>query len=95
MDTRRTKGLAIRAAGEELPVSEYLDTTQAAALLGFTRRVLEHGRSRGGGPPFCRVDRHVRYTVVDLRAFMAERKVRNTCEELQRPLVRLDEGDLS
>lgn len=40
---------------------EYLTTAQAAAMLGMSRKGLEQLRARGGGPPFVRVGKAVRY----------------------------------
>lgn len=45
---------------------EYLDTKQAAALLGVSVKGLEGLRARGTGPPFLRVGRHIRYRRADL-----------------------------
>ncbi len=43
----------------------------AAVILGISDRTLENYRVRdGGGPPFTRVGRLVRYKVADLRAWM-------------------------
>jgi len=53
------------AAAPELP--EYLDTKEAAALLGVGVKGLESMRARGKGPPFVRVGPRVRYRRSDLR----------------------------
>lgn len=47
----------------------HLNSREAARLLGLSRRTLEGWRSRGGGPPFRRFGRAVRYARVDLEAF--------------------------
>lgn len=41
--------------------SEYLTTAEAAALIGFKPQTLEVWRSKGDGPPFCKIRRLVRY----------------------------------
>jgi hypothetical protein len=46
---------------------EYMDTKEAARLLGVTVKGLEAMRARGEGPPFIRVGRRVRYAAADLR----------------------------
>ena len=50
--------------GEE-PIC-YLDTTQAAALLGLSPRTLEHYRVAGGGPPFLTYCNRIHYLHADL-----------------------------
>jgi hypothetical protein len=51
-----------------------LTEDEAAQLLGFTPRFLQQRRYRGDGPPFCRISaRAIRYRVVDLEAWAAER----------------------
>src|SRR5688572_8565728 len=48
---------------------EYLTTCEAATLLRFSPRALEAMRSRGGGPPFVRIGRIVRYPRAELLEF--------------------------
>jgi len=75
---------ALDQARAELPAPEYLSTSQAAAYLGFTRKNLEHWRSAGCGPTYFKVGRHVRYGRRDLDAWMGERRLANTAQEVQR-----------
>lgn len=79
---RQMKDAAIRLVRLELPTPEYLDTIQAAAFLNATRKQLEHWRTAGGGPPYSKLGRHVRYSVADLRDWMAERRTNSTSQEV-------------
>lgn len=74
---------AASQARGELPEQEYLTTTQAAAYLGFSRKQLEHWRSAGCGPTYIKVGRHVRYRRGDLDAWMDERRLSNTAQEVR------------
>lgn len=78
MNLRTIKDEALRQARGELPEAGWLDTHAAAAYLSVTRKQLEHWRSAGGGPPFSRIGRHVRYQRAVLDAWMAERSVAST-----------------
>jgi predicted DNA-binding transcriptional regulator AlpA len=51
---------------EHLPAAEYLNTKDAAALLGISRKGLEGLRARGAGPPYIRIGSAVRYRTADL-----------------------------
>ena len=44
----------------------YLNTREAAAILGISERTLERCRGRGEGPPFRKLGRSVRYAQSDL-----------------------------
>ena len=46
--------------------SPFLSTEQAAFYLGLSARTLQVMRASGGGPPFRRHSRHVRYHIDDL-----------------------------
>jgi predicted DNA-binding transcriptional regulator AlpA len=82
-DRRAAMDAAIAQQRAELPAPRYLDTVQAAAYLGITRKQLESWRSLGCGPAYCKVGRLVRYSVADLDAWMAERRVLNTAQAAQ------------
>lgn len=63
--------LALRAAAANggaapAPEPEFLNTREAAELLGVTPKALEQMRSEGRGPRFVRVGRAVRYRRSDL-----------------------------
>ena len=61
--------------------SRFLNTREAANLLGLSPRTLEDLRLRGGGPPFVRVTRAaVRYRPADLERFVNARIRRNTSD---------------
>lgn len=47
-----------------------LNTTEAASVLSISPRTLEDWRLRGGGPPFHKLGRAVRYDPVELAAFV-------------------------
>lgn len=57
-----------------------VDTKGAAARLGISPRTLEGQRVYGGGPPFVRLGRTIRYRVADLDAFMAARTINITAQ---------------
>lgn len=77
---REVKDAAVAQARAELPAPGWLDTHGAAAYLSVTRKQMEHWRSAGGGPPFSRLGRLVRYSRAQLDAWMAGRQVRSTAE---------------
>lgn len=54
---------------------EYLDTRQAAALLGVSAVTLEKWRAARIGPAYTSLPRCTRYAIEDLRAFMAAHRV--------------------
>jgi hypothetical protein len=56
--------------------SEYLTTIQAARHLNCSRQYLEIGRSKGYGPPYCKLGRAVRYRASALNEWMAEHECR-------------------
>jgi len=57
---------------------EVVDTRRAARILGLSPATLATLRSRGGGPPYCKLGRAVRYRVADLRAWRDARLERHT-----------------
>ena len=59
----------------------YLDTTQAAAVLGLSPRTLEHYRVAGGGPPFLTYCNRVHYLRADLDAWALESRRRSTSDD--------------
>ena len=67
-------------------------TEQAAKILDVTKSTLEAWRCRGGGPPFIRYGRAVRYRESDLESFIQSRLQRNTSDcGTMRVLSRSDE----
>lgn len=59
----------------------WLTTKQAAALLALHPDTLRRYRRDGGGPPFARVGRVVRYKLAELDAWMAQRSATSTAQE--------------
>ena len=57
-----------------------LTTKAAAARLQVSPRTLEHWREVGGGPPFLKVGRSVRYECEALTTFLSERRCISTAE---------------
>jgi excisionase family DNA binding protein len=55
-------------------------TEQAAAILDVKKSTMEAWRCRGGGPPFVRYGRAIRYREEDLDRFI-ESKVRSNTSE--------------
>ena len=62
-----------------------LRTEQAAKILDVTKATLESWRCRGGGPPFVRYQRAIRYREEDLHRFIESRIQRNTSENQRTP----------
>ena len=51
-------------------MTELVTEQRAAALLHVSVKCLQGWRSRGGGPPFVKLGRCVRYGVLELEAFV-------------------------
>lgn len=60
------------------PNAEAVDTEGAARITGLAVATLATLRSRGGGPPFIKYARAVRYRAEDLRAWRDARIVAHT-----------------
>ena len=59
-----------------------LDERDAARALGLTPRTLQAWRNRGGGPAYVRISsRCIRYRLIDLEAWAAERVRTSTSEQ--------------
>lgn len=58
-----------------------LDEKQAAEALGVSARTLQGWRHKGGGPPFFKLGRLVRYDPDDLAEWAAARAQRSTSDE--------------
>ena len=56
----------------------FVDTEAAARYLALSPHSLECYRSLGGGPPFYKFSKFVRYAVADLAAWAAERRHERT-----------------
>ncbi len=59
----------------------FVDTEAAAHYLALSPHSLECYRSLGGGPPFYKFGKFVRYAVADLQAWTAERRHQRTAGE--------------
>jgi excisionase family DNA binding protein len=55
-----------------------LDTTEAARFTGLSQSTLEKLRLRGGGPPFLKLGRLVKYRAIDLEAWLDARLMETT-----------------
>lgn len=53
---------------------QFVDTEAAARYLSLTPHSFECYRSLGGGPPFYKFGRFVRYAVSDLQAWALDRR---------------------
>jgi hypothetical protein len=62
------------------PAPRYLDNTQAATFLNLSPRTLEKLRTQGGGPPFRKFRRRVRYALPDLEAWANSRVCESTSD---------------
>ena len=65
---------------ESTVIASLLTTKQAAAMLKMSPRTLEHWREIGGGPPFLKVGRAVRYDHQAIGGYLAGRTCQNTSE---------------
>ncbi len=52
-----------------------LDEDGAAAYIGMSSHFLRAARIKKRGPPFLRLGRSIRYTIADLDAWLAKRRV--------------------
>jgi hypothetical protein len=59
----------------------FVDTEAAARYLALSPHSLECYRSLGGGPPFYKFGKFVRYAVPDLEAWAGERRHERTTGE--------------
>lgn len=57
-----------------------VDVRAASRIIGFSVATLNGWRTKGGGPPFVKAGRSVRYRLIDLETWMADRVVANTGE---------------
>jgi excisionase family DNA binding protein len=62
-----------------------LRTEQAAKILDVTKSTLESWRCRGGGPPFVRYGRAIRYREEDLDRFIESKVRSNTSQNSGKP----------
>ena len=60
--------------------TEYCSEKQAAEIMGLSVAWFQRMRVYGGGPPFTKMGRAVRYRVCDLHAFMALSRFEHTTE---------------
>jgi predicted DNA-binding transcriptional regulator AlpA len=63
-----------------MPQPEYLDTPAVSELTGISQSTLEKWRVYGGGIPFIKARRSVKYALEDVRAWMADRRRSSTSE---------------
>ncbi len=63
--------------------NEYLTPPEAAQYLRISASTLAKLRVYGGGPPFIRIGRAVRYSRAELDAYMAARIARSTSEPIR------------
>ncbi len=66
---------------DETDLIPFVDTEAAARCLALSPHSLECYRSLGGGPPFYKFGKFVRYSVPDLQAWAAERRHDRTAGE--------------
>lgn len=57
-----------------------VDVRGASQYTGFPVATLNGWRTKGGGPPFVKINRSVRYRLVDLENWLADRVVNSTAE---------------
>jgi hypothetical protein len=57
-----------------------VDDTEASLITGLSKAALATRRCRGGGPPFIKDGKYVRYLRRDLLEWLYARRVRSTSE---------------
>ena len=66
----------------EATLPHLLTAAEAGEILGLTVRAMEERRRRGAGPPYVRLGATtVRYSVLTLEEYIAERTYSSTAEE--------------
>jgi hypothetical protein len=81
MIKEKVRGFAATASlPSPLDAEAGCNEVQAALFLGLSPRTLQAWRVRGGGPPYLKIGRVVRYQRRALIQFMAERTVTSTTE---------------
>jgi excisionase family DNA binding protein len=81
IDMRELARLVADALRDELHAGDVLTTRQAASYLKLASETLEQMRTAGGGPPFVKLARMVRYRRTDLDSWLSERLRNNTSSE--------------
>lgn len=61
-------------------MTRLLSTREEAKKLGISHRTLEGLRLKGGGPPFVKLGRSVRYDETDVDMWLASRRRRSTSD---------------
>ncbi|HVT18316.1 MAG TPA: helix-turn-helix domain-containing protein [Thermoanaerobaculia bacterium] len=61
-------------------MNHLLSTPRAAEYCGLSPRTLEKKRTTGGGPPFVKLGKRVRYCLSDLDAWIVQNKRRSTSD---------------
>jgi predicted DNA-binding transcriptional regulator AlpA len=68
------------ARHEKAFLEPLLTVAQVSEIIGRSISTLEKDRWEGGGPPYVKMGRLVRYRPADVRAWLAERVRRSTSE---------------
>ena len=61
-------------------IPQFIDENEASKITSIPTPTLRTLRSKGGGPPFVKIGRSVRYEVTDLIAFMRRRRTVSTAD---------------
>ena len=62
--------------------AEYSDSRQTAERIGLSESFLNKARVTGGGPPYLKVGKAVRYRWSDVEAWLQARTRRSTSEQV-------------
>ncbi|MBI4001062.1 MAG: helix-turn-helix domain-containing protein [Nitrospira defluvii] len=62
---------------------QLLDDSWLAKYLKFERKTAQAWRTRGGGPPFIKVGRLIRYRKADVDAWIESRRVSSTSDSVR------------
>ena len=68
------------------PGAEYLNERQLADRLGVSERTLQGWRLKGGGVPYYKIGRLVRYSVIEVTTWLSGRQCEHTSDAAAREL---------
>jgi hypothetical protein len=68
------------ARHEKISIDPLLTVAQVSNIIGRSVHTLEKDRLDGGGPPYVKMGRLVRYRPADVRAYLAKRVRRSTAD---------------
>ena len=73
--------------GANTPSMDHFTERQLAERLGISVRTLQAQRQRGGGIPFVKLGRAVRYARSDVEQYLEQHRHRSTSDEITLPTI--------